>query len=102
MAGVASFLPERRFDVGHAQTGAAQIDPKLEECGMPLSAGALRHFWMAASWRCILSSRTFAASSAAIISRTCRSLGHTVGGNGSGTVGETGWATVADGPGSGR
>ena len=42
MAGIASLLPERCLDLGHAQASAAQIDPKLEEClDCPLSAGAV-------------------------------------------------------------
>jgi hypothetical protein len=46
MAGIASFLPKRRLDLGHAQTRAARIDPKLQESSIAGLGWPHRHFRM--------------------------------------------------------
>ena len=74
MAGVASFQPKNILDLSRAQSGAAQIDPKLKECLVPALGWALCHFRIAAARHCAGSSCIFAASPAGIISRTFQSF----------------------------
>ena len=67
--------------------------PSWKNAACPLSAGAKRHFWIAATSRCARSFCTFAAASSASSSRISLSLGQTVAGiggcTGSATVGVT-------------
>jgi hypothetical protein len=74
VAGVASFQPKNILDLSRAQSGAAQIDPKLKKCLVPALGWGTCHFRIAAARHCAESSGIFAASPAGIISRTFQSF----------------------------
>ena len=72
--GRASFQPKNILDLSRAQSGAAQIDPKLKKCLVPALGWGTCHFRIAAARHCAKSSGICAASPAGIISRTFQSF----------------------------